>query len=113
MNAASNKKNPKSELTANSTLHNALNFQGGGGVKGAASALLRQAVAAYLNANNDLNYPMTSQEVIDAVNEALATCDAAAINELAGSLDTNNNLGCQRDEDDDGISDGGIPCRRL
>ncbi len=70
------------------TLSNALT-QGGGGL----NALMRQAVAALLNAeNSDVDYPLTSAQVIDMVNDAVASGDAA-IESLKDTLDGFNNLG--------------------
>lgn len=73
---------------ASLTLSNALT-QGGGGL----SALMRQAVAALLNAeNSDVDYPLTTAQVIEMVNEAIANEDAA-IESLKDTLDGFNNLG--------------------
>ncbi|MGH9805223.1 MAG: hypothetical protein ACRD4D_08615, partial [Candidatus Acidiferrales bacterium] len=53
------------------------------------------AVASELNAaHDDVAYPMTVQEVRDAVNEALASLDRATILALEDELDELNNLGC-------------------
>jgi hypothetical protein len=79
----------------NVTLVAALSFQGGPGVSGGAQILLRAGVAALLNASNpNVNYPLTTQQVIDAVNAALASNDRATELTLASSLDADNNLGC-------------------
>jgi hypothetical protein len=73
---------------ASLTLSNALK-EGGGGL----NALMRQAVAGLLNAeNSDVDYPLTTAQVIEMVNEAVATGDAA-IESLKDTLDGFNNLG--------------------
>jgi hypothetical protein len=80
------------------TLDEALAYQGGGGVEGAARNLLRSAVAAVLNACNDnVAYPMGEQAVIDAVDAALASLDRDTILALHTELDGYNNLGCSID----------------
>jgi hypothetical protein len=77
------------------TLMEALNYPGGNNLLGAAQILLRAAVASLLNAAHpDVDFPRTEQEVIDAVNAALATGDRATILALASALDADNNLGC-------------------
>jgi hypothetical protein len=80
---------------SNTTLLNALSFNGGSGVAGAARTLARAAVAALLNAaNSDVDYPRTTSEIIADVNAALASNDRATILALATELDDDNNLGC-------------------
>jgi len=83
----------------NATLHQALSFQGGSGITGAAQILLRAATAAVLNAckteAGQLSYPLTRQQIIDQVNAALATGNRATILALAATLDGYNNLGCR------------------
>jgi hypothetical protein len=80
------------------TLMDAMNFTGGGKVEGAARNLLRHAVAAILNAcDADIAYPMTVDEVINAVNAALATLDRGEIEILKNMLDEYNNYGCPQD----------------
>ena len=79
----------------NVTLHQALSFSGGSGVSGASRILLRAAVASLLNsAHPDVDFTMSTSDVIAAVNAALANNDRATILDLASSLDTDNNLGC-------------------
>ncbi|MDF2773050.1 MAG: type sorting protein [Geminicoccaceae bacterium] len=79
----------------NTTLHQALGFGGGPGTLGGAQILLRAAVAALLNASHpDVDYTMTTAEVIAAVNAALASNDRDTMLALAGALDEDNNLGC-------------------
>jgi hypothetical protein len=80
------------------TLLEALSFQGGPTTADAAQILLRQAVAAILNAANpDVDYPLTEAEIIAQVNAALASGDRATILALAEELDRLNNLGCPLD----------------
>lgn len=65
--------------------------------------LLRQGVAALLNAASSGGaggkytvsqyYPWTVDDVVSAVNEALASGDDARMTALAGELDQLNNLG--------------------
>jgi hypothetical protein len=80
------------------TLLEALSFEGGPTTADAAEILLRQAVAAILNAANpDVDYPLSVAEVIARVNAALASGDRATILALAAELDRLNNLGCPLD----------------
>jgi hypothetical protein len=80
---------------ASSTLLEALRFRGGPTVADKAALLLKQAVAALLNATHpDVNYPLTEAQVIDEVNAALASADQHAMLELKDELDMGNNLGC-------------------
>ncbi len=77
------------------TLHDALSFKGGSGVNGAAQILFRAAVAALLNAaSSDVNYPLSTADVISMVQTALNSCDRNTMLTLAGDLDEKNNLGC-------------------
>jgi hypothetical protein len=79
----------------NDTLLMALDYEGGNGNPGAARILLRAGVAALLNASNpNVDYPMSTQDVIDAVNAALASEDRETMLDLATMLDDYNNLGC-------------------
>jgi len=79
----------------NTTLVQALSLQGGNTVKGAAQILLRAAVAALLNASSpSLDYPLTTAQVINSVNAALASNNRATILTLASRLDGYNNLSC-------------------
>lgn len=80
---------------ATSSLSEALSFGGGSGVEGAVRNLMRQAVAALLNAAHpDVPYPYTAAEVISLVDRALASNDRQTILRLAGEFDRDNNLGC-------------------
>jgi len=76
-------------------LWDALGYNGGKGVLGGAKILLRAAAAALLNSEHpDVDYPLTTAEIVDAVNDALDSGDRDAMLALAGELDENNNLGC-------------------
>jgi hypothetical protein len=82
----------------NVTLLEALDFQGGPTIQAAARILLRQAVAALLNAASaDVDFPLSVAEVIARVNAALASGDRSTILALAAELDRLNNLGCPLD----------------
>lgn len=82
----------------NYTLLEALSFGGGPGATGMARNLLRQAVAALLNAAHPLvNYPMTEGAVIGSVNYALASLNRGTMETLKDQLDAFNNLGCPID----------------
>ena len=76
------------------TFDQALRFHGGSTLQAAAQILLRQAVAALLNAGADISYPLTTQQVINEVNAALASCDRGTILAEAARLDGYNNLVC-------------------
>ena len=55
--------------------------------------LLRQAVAALLNASHPLvNYPVTVTDIITDTNDALATLDRDAMEVLKDQFDMWNNL---------------------
>ena len=65
-----------------------------GTLKDAFHNLMREAVAALLNAANpQINYPATEAEIILMVNDALASCDKATLISLANDLKAANNLG--------------------
>ena len=77
------------------SLLEALSFNGGSSLDGAAGNLLRAAVAALLDASHPgVDYPRTPASVIADVNAALASRDRDAILGLASRLDADNNLGC-------------------
>jgi hypothetical protein len=81
------------------TMLQALAGGGGPGVSGAATILMRAAVAAYLNAAHEgLGYPyrrfVDPFNIHAQVNAALASLDRDAMLQLATTLDTANNLGC-------------------
>jgi len=86
---------PDSYGLDNSTLLQALSFEGGSGTTAAARILLRAAVAALLNsASPDVDYPLSTAQVIAQVNAALASNDRATMLALAAQLDQYNNMGC-------------------
>jgi hypothetical protein len=85
---------PNSLGMDNFTLLQALNFKGGGGVRGAAQSLCRAAVAACLNAAHpNVDYPMSLSEIITAVNNALSSLNRGTMLSLKDELDALNNLG--------------------
>lgn len=77
----------------NTTLLAALDGGGGPGVQGAATILLRAATASLLNSTANVSFSLTTQQVIDRTNAALATLDRDTILALAGNLDARNNAG--------------------
>ncbi len=84
---------------ADDTFLEALNYQGGSGVQGAAQILMRAAVAAFLNAAHEgLGYPYRRfsfpGNMLASVNKALASLDRPTMLRLAEKLDAANNLGC-------------------
>ncbi|HEX7185807.1 MAG TPA: hypothetical protein VF756_28540 [Thermoanaerobaculia bacterium] len=77
------------------SLHEALSFDGGSTLDGAAGNLLRAAVASLLDsAHPGVNYPRSTASVISDVNAALATRNRDQILSLASEIDRDNNLGC-------------------
>jgi hypothetical protein len=83
-----------SGIPADTTLLQALEFNGGSGVDGASRILLRAAVAALLNAaSDDVDFNLTTAQVISAVNTALASGDRDTILAEASRLDGFNNQG--------------------
>ena len=80
---------------ASKTLLASLDGTGGPGTLGAASILLRAAVAAILNAESSgVDYTQVTADIIADVNAALASNDRATMLALAAELDADNNLGC-------------------
>jgi hypothetical protein len=76
------------------TLDEALDFQGGPDLEDKAKILLRNAVASLLNAAHpNINYPLTVEEVIDDVDDALDSEDGDTMLDLEAILDGYNNLG--------------------
>ena len=76
------------------TMEDALHAKGGRSPKAAARLLLKQAVAALLNAAHpNINYPLTIDAVIESVNTALTSGDRDTMLDLADILDDYNNLG--------------------
>jgi len=77
------------------SLIEALDFNGGPGLEGAARNLLRAAVAGLLDASHpDVDYPRTPGQVVSEVNAALASGDRDTMLSVAASIDQDNNLGC-------------------
>ncbi len=90
----------KNEPISQLSLLDALSFKGGPGVQGAVEVLLRHGVAALLNASISENldtdhdgmidgyatYPLSTQEVIDRVNAALASGSRTQMLALASEL---------------------------
>jgi hypothetical protein len=80
---------------ASTSLLNALKFQGGDGIDGGKRILLKQAVAALLNASAGINYPLGVGDVISQVSAALGSGDRDTMTNLADQLnDFNNNEVC-------------------
>ena len=80
---------------ASANLLDALSFKKGRDLEGAARILLRQAVAALLNAAHpDIDYQMEEDNIINAVNNALNSGDRDIMLNLKDELDYYNNLGC-------------------
>lgn len=74
------------------TLVQGLSFKGGNDVSGKAQTLLRAAIAAVLNsANSNIKFGMSTTDIVNAVNAALATGDGDTIIGLANKLDGLNN----------------------
>jgi len=98
---------PDFTLLGSKTFLQALNFRGGNTIQAAAQILLRQAVAALLNAENpSVSYPRTAAEVIATVNGVLNTVTPTrdSILALAASLDADNNLLCPLGDDNSHVS---------
>jgi hypothetical protein len=77
------------------TLLDALSFGGGSTLTEAQQILLRQAVAALLNAAHpDVDFSLSTAEVIAAVSAALASGDRDTILDLADELAAANEAGC-------------------
>ncbi len=86
-------------VPANTTFLQALQGGGGPGLPGAATILLRAAVAGYLNAAHEgVGYPYRRFtdpfNIKSQVNAALASGNRQTILDLAAVLDAANNLGC-------------------
>lgn len=73
------------------TLLQALGFKGGNNFSGAVETLLRQGVAAVLNASS-VTYPLTTQQVISQVNAAIASGNRTTVLNLASQLAGYNSL---------------------
>jgi len=77
----------------NVTLDAALSFSGGSTLQDAKNNLMKQAVAALLNASTPgMNYPLTKAQVLAQVNAALASGNKGTILALADVLNTDNSL---------------------
>jgi len=86
---------PELSEIASKNLSQALEFGGGSSIVDKAKILLRQAVAAVLNAAHpNINSPLSENDLIDEVNATLATLNTTAILNLKDILDAYNNLGC-------------------
>ncbi|TXH74162.1 MAG: hypothetical protein E6Q88_04640 [Lysobacteraceae bacterium] len=65
------------------------------GLQGAKAALLKQAVAALLNAGTDwVNYPLSVDQVTQFTRFALESNDIEAVRPLTSTLSAYNSLGC-------------------
>jgi len=81
--------------TAAASLLEALSFGGGPTVEDKARLLIHAGVAAALNGQHpDVDYPRTFEQVVGAVDAALASGDPNQMLALQGDLDADNNLGC-------------------
>jgi hypothetical protein len=85
-------------LVATSTLQDALRFRREGGLVGAAKAVVRAGVAAYLNAGHPkIEYPLTRTQVITRVDTALRSFDPETMFAVARGLEEDNGEGCPLD----------------
>jgi hypothetical protein len=78
----------------NDTFLTALGYSGGPTLKDAAKILLRQGVAALLNAASGIGYPLNQAQIISEVNTALNSCNRQTILDEAKRLDQFNNYTC-------------------
>ncbi len=77
------------------SLSDALEFEGGEGVEGTAAVLLRAGVAAMLNAGHPrISFAYKPDEVVDTVNDALASGNLDRLRAAAESLEQADNMGC-------------------
>jgi hypothetical protein len=76
------------------TFRQALSGKGGSTICAAQLKLYQAAVAALLNACS-VNYSLSTAQIINEVNAALASCDKSTILAEASRLDTFNNLGAE------------------
>jgi hypothetical protein len=80
---------------SNVSLLDALSFPGGSTTTEAAQILLRIGVGSLLNSSSlPGHFPLTTAQVIDQINTALASGDRDTILTLASHLDQLNNSGC-------------------
>ncbi len=78
-----------------SSLLAALDFKGGPDATAAARLLLKQAVAGLLSAANpDVDYSLTTAQIVAQVNAALDTGNRNTMLALADTIDRYNNMGC-------------------
>lgn len=78
---------------ADATLLEALSFRGGSSFNDKVQILLRAATAAYLNSLT-VRYDLTTQQIIDGGNTAIAPGDKDQVLDLAETLDHFNNQVC-------------------
>jgi hypothetical protein len=79
----------------NDTLLQALRYKGGSSLNDKKNLLIKQAVAALLNADHpDVDYPLTESEILTLVNTALCSNDQVDILSAQNELNALNNLGC-------------------
>jgi hypothetical protein len=77
------------------SLLSALGLPGGSGAVGGARTLMKQAVAALLNASHpQIDYTLTQAQVINRVDVALASAERKRMLALAENLETQNTQGC-------------------
>jgi hypothetical protein len=77
------------------SLLNALGYQGGRGLNGSAQQLIREGVAAMLNAANPgVHFPLTVSQIESAVDAALQSQRRDTIQGAAASLASDNSAGC-------------------
>jgi hypothetical protein len=82
-------------ISPEDTFMDALRYGGGSGTTGAARLLLREAVVAVLNATHpDLHFPMTQDEIVTLVNQALASGDRGTMMDAKNSIGMRNAEGC-------------------
>lgn len=87
------------ERFADSTAEQALRFKGGNGLGGKLEIFFRAAVAARLNECFLSDYPWTSSDLANLVDDAILSCDEAVIVSAARQLDVANNIGCPFSKD--------------
>jgi hypothetical protein len=93
------------DLTDDS-LYDALRYGGGPQAIGGGRILLRHAVASLLNAAHpEINFVLTETQVLQMVNEALASMDRHTMLQLKDMLEEYNHLGCPLTDDDSWNSD--------
>lgn len=84
---------------ANYTMFDALGWSSGNTLTEKAQKLLSQATAAVLNAAHpNIDYPISEEDLIGEVNDALGSYNEDTIENLKDILDHNNNLGADISE---------------